>query len=305
MKMASSLEFEDLKKAVSKMRTNIVCQICENGPRPGMTIWYRCSKLHPICFDCRCLGKRCSCGELVLKEHCKIIEDLLNIKGLKFQVSCKNKKNGCQDTFIESALEEHECGCIYREVPCPYTAMTSDAHCKTKVLAQNVVQHFEDTHLEISSFIYEKNERRFFKFGNNGCQGKSGYYNPPHKFEIEGRSFILAGKIKDKIHYRWVYIIGSPDEAKHFSFVFKLFGKNNPAVSNIFEANVSAIDESFDTLMDAGKCFSIPHRSFMAQFVDSDGTHEFSLDIKNLKEEVKDDNYESGISDTDEDSKDK
>ena len=40
MKMASSLEFEDLKKAVSKMRTNIVCQICENGPRPGKTRFF-------------------------------------------------------------------------------------------------------------------------------------------------------------------------------------------------------------------------------------------------------------------------
>ena len=304
MKMASSREFEDLKKAVSKMRTDVVCQICDNGPRPGVTIWYRCSKLHPICFDCRG-KKKCSCGELISKEHCQIIENLLNVKGLKFQFSCKNKKNGCQDSFSESALEEHECGCIYREVPCPYTAMTSDAHCKTKVLAQNVVQHFEDTHLEISSFIYEKNERRFFKFGNNGCQGKSGYYNPPHKFEIEGRSFIFTGKVKDKNFHFWVYIIGSPEEAEHFSFVFKLFGKNASAASNIFEGKVAAIDESFDTLMDAGKCFSIPHRSLMAQFVDKNGRHEYSLDIKNLKEEVKDDNYESGISDTDEDSKDK
>ena len=306
MKMASSLEFEDLKKAVSKMRTDIVCQICENGPRSGKTFWYRCSKLHQICFDCRCRGKKekCSCGELVSKEHCKIIENLLNIKGLKFQVSCKNKKNGCQDTFSESALEEHEYGCIYRDVPCPFTALMTTGQCKAKVLALNVVQHLEETHIKMDSSFLGKNKRRFYKFGDNGCKGidcPSTAFN----FEIEGRSFILVGKIKDKIHHRWVYIIGSPEEAKHFSFVFKLFGKNNPAVSNIFEANVSAIDESFDTLMDAGKCFSIPHRSFMAQFVDSDGTHEFSLDIKNLKEEVKDDNYESGISDTDEDSKDK
>ena len=301
MKMASSLELEDLKKAVSKMRTDIVCQICENGPRPGKTLWYRCSKLHPICFDCRG-KKKCSCGELISKEHCQIIENLLNVKGLKFQFSCKNKKNGCQDTFSESALEEHECGCIYREVPCPFTALYQE--CNAKVLAKNVIQHFEETHKKMDSSIFEKKLPRIIKFGPNGCQGIDGHYTP-FSFEIEGRSFILVGKIKDKIHHRWVYIIGSPEEAKHFSFVFKLFGKNNPSVSNIFEANVSAIDESFDTLMDAGKCFSIPHRSFMAQFVDSDGRHEFSLDIKNLKEEVKDENYESGISDTDEDSKDK
>ena len=300
--MASSHELEDLKKAVSKIRTDIVCQICGNGPRFGKTLWYRCSKLHQICFDCRGKKEKCSCGELVSKEHCKIIENLLNIKGLKFQVSCKNKKNGCQDTFSESALEEHERGCIYREVPCPWIAINSQ--CKWKVLAQNVVQHFEETHIKMNASIFENNERQFAQFGLNGRQGNDSY-SVPSKFEIEGRSFIFTGKIEDKNFHRWVYIIGSPEEAKHFSFVFKLFGKNASAASNIFEGKVAAIDESFDTLMDAGKCFSIPHRSFMAQFVDSDGRHEFSVDIKNLKEEVKDDNYESGISDTDEDSKDK
>ena len=90
--MASSLESEDLNKTVSKIRTDILCQICENGPRPGKTLWYRCLKLHQICIECHGKNKKCSCGELVSKEHCKIIEDLLNIKGLKLQVSCKNKK---------------------------------------------------------------------------------------------------------------------------------------------------------------------------------------------------------------------
>ena len=174
--------------------------------------------------------------------------------------------------------------------------------CNAKVLAQNVVQHLEETHCKMASLI--KNERQRMTLFGNAILGNNCYFTP-FKFEIEGRSFIFCGKIKDKIHHCWVYIIGSPDEAKHFSFVLKFLGKNASAASNIFEGKVSAIDESFDTLMGAGKCFTIAHRSFMAQFVDSDGRHEFSLDIKNLKEEVKDENYESGISDTDEDSKDK
>ena len=41
----------------------------------------------------------------------------------------------------------------------------------------------------------------------------------------------------------------------------------------------------------------------MAQFVDENRKFEYSLEIRNLKEEVKDENYESGISDDDEDSK--
>mgnify|MGYP001234717377 FL=1 len=66
---------------------------------------------------------------------------------------------------------------------------------------------------------------------------------------------------------------------------------------------MAAIDESFDSLSKAGKCFVIPHEFFMAQFVDEKLEYEYSLEIRNLKEEVKDENYESGISDDDEDSK--
>ena len=70
-----------------------------------------------------------------------------------------------------------------------------------------------------------------------------------------------------------------------------------------FEGKVAAIDESFDTLFEAGKCFAIPHKALIAQLVDEDNEYEYSLEIKNLKEEVKDENYESGISDNDEDTK--
>ena len=41
----------------------------------------------------------------------------------------------------------------------------------------------------------------------------------------------------------------------------------------------------------------------MKQFVDEDGKFEYSLEVKNLKKEAKDENYESGISDDDQDSK--
>ena len=65
---------------------------------------------------------------------------------------------------------------------------------------------------------------------------------------------------------------------------------------------MATIDEPFDTLFKAGKCFAIPHEAFIAQFVD-ENKYEYSLEIRNLKEEVKDENYESGISDNDEDFK--
>ena len=66
---------------------------------------------------------------------------------------------------------------------------------------------------------------------------------------------------------------------------------------------MAAIDESFDDLSKAGKCFAIPVKTFSSQFVNEDKLYEYSLDIRNLKEDAMDENYESGISDNDEDSK--
>ena len=92
-------------------------------------------------------------------------------------------------------------------------------------------------------------------------------------------------------------MLGSPNEAKHFSYTLKLFG---PKTTLTIDGKVAAIDESFDTLS-ASKCFAYPHKTFITQFLDEENEFELSLEIRNLKEEVKDENYESGISDNDED----
>ena len=120
------------------------------------------------------------------------------------------------------------------------------------------------------------------------------------KFNLNNQTFLLARKTDDRVVYYWVYVLGSPNEAKHYSHTLKLFG---PKTTHTFEGQVAAIDESFETLSEAGKCFAMPHKIFMAQFLGEDRKFEYSLEIRNLKEEIKDENYESGISDNDEDSK--
>ena len=89
-------------------------------------------------------------------------------------------------------------------------------------------------------------------------------------------------------------MLGSPNEAKHFSCTLKLFG---PKSEISFKGEVAAIDEPFESLYKAGKCFAIPYSAFKAQFWDENCVYKYSLEIRNLKEEAKDDNYESGISD--------
>ena len=292
--MASFLE--DVNKTVSKIRNDLTCQVCKGHTRPGKKHWYRCMRMHQICQDC--VSKRCSCGQRISLEFCKMTEEWLNVKGMKF--NCVNTKNGCQETHAENALEDHESECIYRVVPCP---CERDEDCEEKVTFQNVIQHYEDEHDQeeviSNGNLSEKISKNVFLDDDDVCVDLT-------KFSLNNQTFLLSEDVFDKIRYYWVYMLGSPKEAKHFAYTLKFFGHDSKLS---FEGKVASIDESFETLSAAGKYFSIPHKQFSAQFCGGDkddediDVYEYSLEIKNLKEEAKDENYESGISDNEEDSK--
>ena len=294
--------FEKCGKTVTEIRNKLVCHVCKGHARPGEKRWYRCLNLHHICQECKGKEEKCSCGQPISLEYCKIIEDLLSVEGLKF--NCNNTKNGCKEALVENALEQHESECIYRLVPCPYDAMWEDG-CGERIAFQKVIQHFEYEHLNESNEVLEVLPRidlSKIQTGNLNELGLSGNdcYDDPYKCTLNNQTFLFGGKTTDKIVYQWVYILGSPDEAKNFSYTFKLIGRKS---ENSFKGKVASIDEDFDTLFESGKCFAIPHKALIAQFVDEDNNYEYSLEIQNLKEEVKDEHCESGISDNDEDTK--
>lgn len=294
--MASFLE--NLSKGFTEFRNDLVCQICRGHARPGKKQWYRCWDLHPICQDCKMKNERCSCdaGHTITNEFCKMTEKFLSVPGMKY--NCINTKNGCQEVLAETALEDHESGCIYRVVQCLRKVYFS-SKCAEKVIFREVIQHYEGHEkVDLEELNLEiKNSRivasRFVK-SDEDC------YFPPIKFSLNNQTFLLLHKHQEKIIYFWVYMLGSPNEAKHFSYTLKLFG---PKTTLTIDGKVAAIDESFDTLSEAGKCFAYPHKTFIAQVLDENRKIEYSLEIRNLKEEVKDENYESGISDNEEDSK--
>jgi len=280
---------------VAELRGKIVCQICKTPARPGKTKWYRCLNLHHICHDCktgqvveyrvlpffpmvrmvrRNLVVDCSCKQPISKNHCEWTEEFLKkIKGLK--TNCKNAKNGCKETFDENALEEHESECVYRFVPCFWSF-----GCKEKVIFQNVIQHFEKEHLTL------------IPMDNNSKREASmiSYV----KIDLNGKHFILKCVAKKNSCVQWVYLIGSPDEAKHFSFTLKFFGPNS---TNVYTGKVASIDESYETLYVSGKVCTFELQAFDNQFKNEDGKFEYSLEIRNLKEEAKDENADSGASD--------
>ena len=74
----------------------------------------------------------------------------------------------------------------------------------------------------------------------------------------------------------------------------KCFGPNT---TNVYTGKVGAIDESYKTLYDTGRVATHELQGFRNQFLNEDGKFEYSLEIRNLKEEVKDENVDSGASD--------
>ena len=134
--MASNLD--DSRETVTEIRNDLACQICEDPARPGKKQWYRCLNLHQICQDCKMKSEKCSCGEPISKEYCKMTEKLLSVKRLK--LNCCYLKNGCQEVLNESALEEHASKCIYRLVPC-LTSALFPKKCDAKVTLKDVIHH--------------------------------------------------------------------------------------------------------------------------------------------------------------------
>ena len=297
--MASFLE--KCGKTMTEIRNGLVCQVCKGHARPGERRWYRCMNLHQICQECKAEEEKCLCGQPISLDYCKIIEHLLSVEGLKF--NCINTKNGCKEAFVESALGEHESDCIYRLVPCPFDAIADDGSgCGRRVAFQKVIQHYEFEHLDESDEELSHIDLSKIQTWNENELGLSGEdsYVDPYMVTLNKQTFLFAQKTEDKVVYKWVYILGSPTEAKNFSYTLKLIWRKGEIS---FKGKVAAIDETFDALFESGKCFAIPHNALKAQFVDEDNNYECLLGIQNLKEEVKDEHCESGISDNDEDTK--
>ena len=239
---------ENSSKALTEFRNDLVCQICRGHARPGKKQWYRCLDLHPICQDCKVKNEKCSCegGHTISNEFCKMTEKFLSVPGMKY--NCINTKNGCQEVLAETALESHESECIYRVVECLKNAYFSSFKCAEKVTFRKVIQHYEghgkiekEEDLEVK---HRKKCHELFLSGDN-C------YYPPTKFSLNNQTFLLLRKTEEKIVYFWVYMLGSANEAKHFSYTLKLFGPKSTLTT---EQKVAAIDESFNTLSKAGKC---------------------------------------------------
>ena len=276
------------------LHEELKCFICQNGVIAGKHHWYKCLQGHMLCQDCREVtlkGKNeCSCNKpFVEGGHCKMTESLLNLD--KMQFKCENLPRGCQEKLEKESMIFHQTECIYRRVKCPRKKCESQVpfhelleHMKQKCMLRTVVKmHFREKLAFFTSNDY------------------------PVIIEIESKTFLSCvafsqGSPVPLLHH-WIYLVGSPQEAKHFSYTFE-YQNEKQTTKNTFVGQVISIDETAGSIVRSGNCLGISYNLCTSKFTtrNEENKHLFkpTVMIRNLKEEAKDENVESGISDNDE-----
>ena len=123
----------------------------------------------------------------------------------------------------------------------------------------------------------------------------------PVYFDVNDRSFFSIVIIQEGTFYQWIHFSGSQEEAKNYSYTLEYYGNNGVSQrTSIYTNFVIPIDQPSHAVKKSFNCFAMNYKAMVKQFIEVDGTFKYSVQIRNLKEEAKDDNVESGISDDDE-----
>ena len=241
-----------LSKTVTEKRNNLTCEIYGGQNQIVKQVWCRCGFCQDqMCPDCN-INKRKKCLKILLCQQGKWMP----------RKPCKNDIFTSQKT-LEEALKNHERECVYRSVPCIFSAIVDEFECETEVTFQNVIQHYEETYA-ISKLdnqvLMAKNDLML-----DDEPSTFDTFSHPITFSLNNQTFLLVQKTSKQITYFWVYLLGSSEQAEDLSYILRCFAKDS---DNVFRGKVAAIDETFETIDEAGKCFTISHKTFMNQFVD-------------------------------------
>ena len=201
-------------------------------------------------------------------------------------VYCKYKSDGCQEILMKEDMANHEQGCVYRPIYC------ADLNCTQNSTYHGLMEHVTQVHKGLD--VIEK--KKFI------ISSKIGVHLMPQKLATTrisafGFTFFEVGAITDQFMFKWIYILGDPDVAKNFCYQVKI---NNGGVLELaFSDQVRSLSEHYNDIIKSFKAFFLPIVR-LKEFLDDDSQMVLEYQIRNMKEEAKDDNEESGISDGDE-----
>ena len=204
---------------------------------------------------------------------------------------CQNYKTGCREISMNvEELEHHHGKCIYRLVFCP------DIQCQSvcKVLFKDVFDHLKAFHkLNEYQMVIGKPLVTKKKTGGNKVENGS-YWYPGNITSSCGSSFFAIAKVDNNTIYSCIVLMGSTDQARNYSYTCAV--TSNIGEKFVFSGPVPTVDRSVDDIIASGSLLTIGNDVFNRS-LNEDKQFEVEITVRNLKEEAKDDDMESGVSD--------
>ena len=273
-------ELEVKKQLLLNMADVIQCFVCKMPPSTLTIQYLRCttSKQHLICSLCRTAGKFC-CTYASYYETSALIAKLMKEIGL---VICRNKNNGCQEVKSHDEMIEHEEECQFRLVHCV------ESFCNQKIVFLDYLSTYNKRHP-----FHTERTGNLQKFSL--LLGENTFF--PTTYVIKGLTFTFVHKIltKNQIVHFWCYFIGSPKEANHFQYELNI--KKDAENEIKFAGKVRSVNEDFKDFLESEDVFEMSLG--MAKKYMKKSHLEYTFNVRNLKEEAKDEDFESGIDDSD------
>ena len=117
------------------------------------------------------------------------------------------------------------------------------------------------------------------------------------KMSLGNTDFFLTGRSENDMVYFWIYVLGSRFEAKNFAYTLSVTSKSG--TKSFFYDHVKPLDEGAKDIIARKSAFMIGSEFAKMLRAERNENMEWQMDvtIHALKEEVKDDNEESGVED--------
>ena len=229
--------------------------------------------------------------KLLLSINGLAINNTLRLQTLMAQlpVVCKYKSNGCQEILMKEDMFKHEQGCLLTP---PYCPMSYGLNCTQRFTYHGLMKHVTQVHKGLD--VIEK--KKFVITSKIDASLKSQKLATT-RISAFDFTFFEVGTINGQFMFKWIYILADPDVAKNFYYHVKI--KNASGVELIFSDQVRSLSEHYGSIIGSYKAFFMPIVR-VKEFMDDNSQMVFEYQIRNMKEEAKDDNEESGISDDDE-----
>ena len=218
----------------------------------------------------------------------------------KIYLGCANTyyMNGCREISMNvEELGHHHGKCIYRPVFCP------NIQCQVRnvtVLFKDVIDHLDGVFHTIGTIDYQLvigkalvTKKSLATLGASQVQNVK-HWHPGKITSSCGALFFTFEAIRNNTLYSCIVFYGSAEEAMKYSYTSSVTSDRGEKFT--FSGPVFTLDTEFEAIIASGSLLTIGIDA-VNRSLNGEKQLEVVITIRNLKEEAKDDDVESGVSD--------